>query len=256
MQAVARFAVPRSSGSFLAQNRGIAVQLSAAAIAGDQGKVRKLLSALLLCRARRADEKFQLQLEALEDMFHLMRSMAVNDELTGLYNRRGFVCAGVQLLELLTRDMHPALLLYLDVNGLKDVNDSLGHHAGDALLQQTARVLRNVFRSHDVIGRLGGDEFAALIPVTDPSGCEITVNRIREAVVARNRVASGPVLSLSIGVAPFDPRKPLTVTRLLQLADRNMYREKRQTKLEASGEQVFEPRLAVGDERPRNQYPR
>jgi diguanylate cyclase (GGDEF)-like protein len=200
----------------------IATQLGAA-IDVDERKVKQMLSTLLRRQRRRSGDGFPSQLGALEDLFLTLRSMALTDELTGLYNRRGFLRAGTCLLDALNRDRIGALLFYVDVDNLKVVNDSAGHAAGDSLLTRTAHVLRAVFRGRDAIGRLGGDEFAVLAPTSDAQASERIMERLQAEVAVANLSQAEPLLSLSAGFAQFDPRKPSSLAELLDQADRAMY---------------------------------
>ena len=209
-----------------AANAEIVVQLSAAAIDGDPPRVKQLLADLLRCRTRSTDEDLSPLLQPLEDLFLLLHSMALTDELTGLQNRRGFLLRGARLLESAARKQHGALLIYVDVDNLKKVNDSSGHEAGDDLLRRAAQVLRDVWGNHTVIGRLGGDEFAVLDESTDSGRSQHMLRRMQNAVEACNASAAVPLLSLSIGCVEFYPRKPVSIMALLAQADRAMYREK------------------------------
>jgi diguanylate cyclase (GGDEF)-like protein len=209
-----------------AANADIAVQLSAAAVEGDHNRVKQLLADLLRCRTRCTDEDLSPLLQALQDLFLMLHSMALTDELTGLHNRRGFLRSGAQLLEMAARRQHSATLIYIDVDQLKYVNDSSGHDAGDALLRRTAQVLLDVSGNHHVIGRLGGDEFAILDASIKSRGRNQMLRQIQEAVEDRNASAADPQLSLSIGFAEFDPLKPVSMLTLLAVADRAMYRHK------------------------------
>ena len=204
----------------------IAARLSAAAIDGDHPRVKQLLADLLRRRTRDTDEDLSPLLQQLEDLFLLLHSMALTDELTGLQNRRGFLHRGARLLESAVRKLHGALLIYVDVDNLKQVNDSSGHEAGDDLLRRAARVLRDASGSHAVVGRLGGDEFAVLDASANGRRCHHMLRRIQNAVEASNASAAVPLLSLSIGCAEFYPRKPVSIMTLLAQADREMYREK------------------------------
>jgi diguanylate cyclase (GGDEF)-like protein len=200
----------------------IASQLSAA-IDVDERKVKQMLSALLRRQRRRADDGSPSQLVALEDLFLTLRSMALTDELTGLYNRRGFLRAGTCLLDALSRDRIGALLFYIDVDNLKVINDSAGHAAGDSLLTRTAHVLRAVFRGRDPIGRLGGDEFVVLVPTSDAQASKRIMDRMQAEVAVANLLHTESLLSLSAGFAQFDPRKPSSLPELLRQADMAMY---------------------------------
>jgi diguanylate cyclase (GGDEF)-like protein len=157
----------------------------------------------------------------LEGAQRALAVMAVTDELTGLKNRRGVLLAGEPLLELSRRAGSPVTILYLDVDGLKQVNDSRGHAAGDELIATTGRILQSVFRAADVVARLGGDEFAVVLTGTAPDGVDIVRERLREALAAEG-------ISASVGLTTVDPdRADQTLGQLLDDADRAMYRMKR-----------------------------
>jgi diguanylate cyclase (GGDEF)-like protein len=204
----------------------IASQLSAVAIDADEGMVKQMLATLLRCQLRRSDEPVPAQLGVLMHLFLTLRSMALTDDLTSLYNRRGFLRAGTRLLSAAHRDERWALLFYIDVDDLKSTNDSAGHAAGDSLLTRTAQVLRSVFRDTDVIGRLSGDEFAALVPVSDPNARDLLLHRLQSTLAADNLARAETPLSLSVGFAQFDPRKPSSIADLLRKADAAMYGDK------------------------------
>jgi diguanylate cyclase (GGDEF)-like protein len=204
----------------------LGVQLRAAAVDGDGNQVKQLLADLLHRRTWYTDEDRTSLLQALEDLFSLLHSMALTDELTGLHNRRGFLRSGAQLLERAESKQHGAILIYIDVDQLKYVNDTSGHDAGDALLRRAAQVLHDVSGGQNVVGRLGGDEFAVLDASAKRSDRNLVLRRIRDAVEDRNASTGGFPLSLSIGFAEFDPLKPVSIMTLLALADRSMYRHK------------------------------
>ena len=204
----------------------LALQLSLAAIEADEATARKAFADLLKRPGRRSDEKIQIQIKAVENVFLTLRSMALIDELTSLYNRRGFLRCGTRLLDAVRRDRHGALLFYFDVDNLKYINDSAGHAAGDAVLVRAAQVLHSVFRTRDVVSRLGGDEFAVLASSSNPAGRDVIMNRFREALEASNAASSPPYLSMSVGVARFNPERPLSIAALLQKADVAMYAKK------------------------------
>jgi diguanylate cyclase (GGDEF)-like protein len=204
----------------------LALELSNAALDSDETTARQVLADLLNRSGRRSDERFQEQLKAVEHLFLTLRSMALIDELTALYNRRGFLRTGTRLLETLRRDRHGALLFFLDVDDLKSINDSAGHETGDAVLVQAAQVLRSVFRHRDIVSRLGGDEFAVLALSSNPRGSDVITARLHEAIEASNAARTPPYLSLSVGVARFDPEHPVSLTALMQRADVAMYGHK------------------------------
>lgn len=157
-----------------------------------------------------------------------LRYMADHDALTGLFNRR-------RLLEKLDRELAEArrygtrgALMFLDLDGFKQVNDTLGHQAGDDLLIRVADLLRAQLRGSDTLARLGGDEFAILLPHTDAEEAEMVAKRILEALGDRRIEVSGQTVDVtaSIGVAVL-PEHGTTVEHLLAHADRSMYHAKR-----------------------------
>ena len=157
-----------------------------------------------------------------------LRAASLVDELTGLYNRRRFLALGEHQLKIANRVKRRLSLLFIDLDGLKWINDNHGHTEGDQALIDTANVLRETFRESDILARIGGDEFAVLVTETTGGGPEILTTRLQENLIAYN--ATGPRhynLSVSIGVAHFDPEYPLSIHELLGQADGLMYEEKR-----------------------------
>ncbi|HEX4854314.1 GGDEF domain-containing protein [Arenimonas sp.] len=157
-----------------------------------------------------------------------LRRLASVDALTGVLARSGLVEQGDRLLSEARRHQRPVSALLIDLDRFKGVNDSLGHEAGDRLLQHLAERARRVLRGEDLLGRLGGDEFVALLPSTDAAGARIVAERLREALAVEHLRVHGmevPV-PLSIGVAQAGPGED-NLDALLQRADQAMYRAKR-----------------------------
>ena len=157
-----------------------------------------------------------------------LRTLAREDPLTGIPNRRAFFGALERALEWSRRQGSPWVLVYLDVDNFKKVNDTLGHAVGDALLRRVARVLRDGTRRIDVVARLGGDEFALLLPNTDAQNAEGIVGKLLtlldEAMSAAGWGAGGQV-SFSAGVVTFTA-PPESVDAAVAMADACMYRVK------------------------------
>jgi diguanylate cyclase (GGDEF)-like protein len=210
-----------------ARNRELTSQLRAAAMEGDTLRVTRVLSELLCLKRLTAERKLALQ--ALTHFIDSLRSVAMTDELTGVYNRRGFLQIGMRFLNVARRDLRSAYLVYFELNKLKQVNDTEGRTAGDVLIRQTCDFLRELFPSYgvyQVLGRLGGQEFAAL--TTDmkcPSRSEILLR----ARMPQARSSNIPALSLSVGLAYFNPLLPLGIDELLETAARAMYEHERLT---------------------------
>lgn len=164
------------------------------------------------------------QLQAGE--FAAVSAAALTDPLTGVLNRRGFSEAVERELARARRYNRPFVLAYVDVRGLKAINDSEGHLAGDALLQSVAGMLTESARADDVVGRLGGDELGLLLVESTPEAAKVVTRRIEAQVPAR-RVAlkSRTAWDLTIGSAAF-PQDGETFADLLATADRRLYQQR------------------------------
>lgn len=144
-----------------------------------------------------------------------------HEPLTGLYNRAFFE----EELRRLAQGRHfPVSIITIDVDGLKVINDTLGHEAGDRLIRKVAQVLIKAFRAEDVVARIGGDEFTVLLPETDMNDAEAAVGRVRKAQDDANRADSELYLSMSIGAATAEEGRDIFQT--LKLSDERMYVEK------------------------------
>jgi diguanylate cyclase (GGDEF)-like protein/PAS domain S-box-containing protein len=159
------------------------------------------------------------------------RQLAITDELTGLYNRRGFFIIGEQHKRLGARSKTQALLMFADVDGLKQANDEYGHDVGDALITLAAKVLAQTFRESDLIARFGGDEFAVLASLTSDDSARTLGERVTARLDALNREAKLPVpLSLSVGTLEFNWADELDLETRVAQADAAMYAQKRSRK--------------------------
>jgi diguanylate cyclase (GGDEF)-like protein/PAS domain S-box-containing protein len=160
-----------------------------------------------------------------------LHSLSTTDDLTGLLNRRGFFSLAQQQFKVANRTQIGFLLLYLDLDGLKKINDMLGHPEGDQALIETASILREIFRESDIIGRLGGDEFAVLA-LERTRGVEeeeqAILKRIQESVETRNaQPGRRYALSLSAGINTYDPERPCSLDEFISRVDSIMYEEKK-----------------------------
>lgn len=154
------------------------------------------------------------------------RSLAITDDLTGFFNRRGFLASAAQQLKLAYRDRQNVLLLFCDLDGLKRINDCFGHAEGDLALVRTADALEETFRDSDVLARLGGDEFAILAWEASVPDLGTMLSRLEKSLQRANAEESRYQLSLSVGVARYDPKSPLSLGELMAHADADMYRHK------------------------------
>jgi diguanylate cyclase (GGDEF)-like protein len=157
-----------------------------------------------------------------------LRTMSLVDELTGLYNRRGFLTFADQLIKMADRSRSAIWLVFADVDDLKWINDTFGHAQGDLALTELAKILRDTFRESDVVARIGGDEFVVLAVENTRGNSERLTARLEERIAIRNRRTKRPFpLSLSVGCAYFDPDSPMSVESLLEVGDARMYEQKR-----------------------------
>ena len=177
-----------------------------------------------------ADKLYEKNLE-LEKSNERLRNLSLTDELTGLNNRRGFMIMANGLLKFSRRASHPLCLLYIDLDSLKEINDTFGHTHGDSAITHFANILTQTFRDSDVIARLGGDEFVVLTIDATEGNLNSIQSRLQSNVDAHNRIAFREyALSFSIGIIRVDLASTLTIEALLAQADEAMYEHKKKRK--------------------------
>jgi GGDEF domain-containing protein len=199
----------------------VAGQLRTAIIEGDDARLARLLSDLLRVRGLTRGQRVRLQSRALMNLVHSLRSAALNDELTGLLNRRGFIQTATRLLDLALRDRQAAHLVYFHLE-LADPAPAPAPNrrlelVRDLLLRRMGNFLRDAFPSYgvyEVLGRLGGGEFAALTPIPENASLSALLMR----ALAPESGAEAPALPVRVAVAHFDPASPAAIDELLQQA--------------------------------------
>lgn len=170
----------------------------------------------LICMLRDVSDRKRAEVQ--------LRTQAVRDELTQLYNRRGFFQVATAELKRQQQRGGKSVLLYGDADRFKQVNDLHGHETGDQVLKLIADVMQTNLRATDVIARLGGDEFTALLPDTDGISAPDIVRKLQEALADAVRRAGLPIdVGLSLGYACFDASEPADLDSLLRLADQALY---------------------------------
>jgi diguanylate cyclase (GGDEF)-like protein len=169
-----------------------------------------------------------LDMSVVRNLHAQLESQAVTDALTGLYNRRGFHQALDTALSRVDRSGKRMAVLYLDLDGFKRINDSLGHEAGDQILRKVAEQLKHCLRPYDIVARMGGDEFTALLDTLDhPEDAARVAEKLIELISVRHQLDGVEVtLGASIGISCF-PECGQTVDGLLRSADMAMYEAKR-----------------------------
>jgi diguanylate cyclase (GGDEF)-like protein len=182
---------------------------------GQTGRIKKLMMRAVHCAAK----QYLLQSE--------LGNLALTDELTGLCNRRGFMAIAERQLKIGRRTGRGILLFYLDIDGMKQINDSFGHGEGDLTLKRAAKALKMTFRESDVIARLGGDEFAVLaIEASDNSESAIRA-RLSEDLKAVNAVETRYSINLSLGAVRINICSNASIGEWMVRADQAMYEQKR-----------------------------
>jgi len=163
-----------------------------------------------------------------KQMEERLHTLSIIDDLTGLYNRRGFFALSQQQMKAAERARKDMLLFFADLDKMKQINDTLGHQEGDNALLEIASILKEVFRESDIIGRMGGDEFAVLAINTTDETREVLTKRLQDTLDIYNKPGKREYrLSLSIGIAHYDPEKPSSLDDLMTQADTLMYEGKR-----------------------------
>jgi len=207
-------------------------------ISPEKQKLRSLISlssavlfsmaAILLIAVFISVSRASQYLRDRERVLEELRTLSLSDELTGLYNRRGFFILAEQQIKIATRTRRGMLLVSADLDGLKKINDGFGHHEGDRAIVDAGQILRQSFRESDIISRIGGDEFVILITEKPEINAEVLFNRFKKNLEVYNRRVQRPYsFSISMGVAAFDPQNPTDLNTLLIAADRSMYENKK-----------------------------
>jgi two-component system, cell cycle response regulator len=176
----------------------------------------------------RADRATRAREEALRRSAERMQNLSLIDELTQLKNRRGFFELGQQALKVAKREQYAMGLFFMDLNGLKRINDSHGHLTGDQALRDAAQVLQQTFREADILARIGGDEFVALAHVHVTQDMNALRSRLRDHLRQFNESQTRPYqLDISIGMTLVEVPCEEELEALIARADAAMYEEKR-----------------------------
>jgi diguanylate cyclase (GGDEF)-like protein/PAS domain S-box-containing protein len=174
----------------------------------------------------------------LKQMEEKLKALSLTDELTGIYNRRGFFTLVEHQFKLSKRQKRGIFMLYADVDNLKDINDTFGHQEGDLALIETVDILKKNYRESDIIARIGGDEFVVIPVGTTGDNIEVITSRLQKAVEIHNSKSNrGYKLSISAGIVYYNPQNPCSIDELLLHGDNSMYEQKRhkqKSKLELS----------------------
>ena len=194
---------------------------------GTEFPVEISLSAVLL-QGNRAAVAIVRDISQRKQSEALIQTLAITDQLTGLYNRRGLLTLAEQQLKMVERTKRGLLLFFADLDDLKQINDKLGHQVGDEVIVEAARILKEVFRKTDIIARFGGDEFAVLAPEASGEYAAMVEKRLHDQLALHNADADRPYkLSISIGVAYCNPARPCSLDEMLSCADSLMYEQKK-----------------------------
>lgn len=165
--------------------------------------------------------------EKLTQTLDEVRSLSLTDELTGLYNRRGFLTIAQQQLKVAHRMKGDILLLFADMDDLKEINDTHGHKEGDKALVNIAKIFKKTFRESDIIARMGGDEFAVLTLETSHSDANIIKKRLQKNLNATNKKGKKNYkLAVSVGLVRYGRTRTYSIEEMLDKADKKMYKEK------------------------------
>ncbi len=163
-----------------------------------------------------------------KEMEERLRSLSLRDDLTGLYNRRGFFTLAQREVGSAARSRRELFLLFADLDGMKLINDTYGHNAGDEALHLAAKAFRRTFRDSDILARMGGDEFAVLGERTPGARSRTIVARLRRHLAECNMASDVPYeVALSVGVVLLKAGAGTKIDDVLAAADTRMYAQKR-----------------------------
>ncbi len=180
--------------------------------------------------AKRSEE-LEIALQNVQQANKKLEVLAVMDELTGLYNRRAFMTITKQNIELKNRKKSDVLLVFFDLDGLKQINDNFGHSSGDIAIKAFSDILSKTFRKSDIIARLGGDEFTVLAIDCTIKEYNTILKRIDKSINEYNLKSGNKFkLAMSSGAAPCKDSDQCTIENLMEEADAELYKAKRKKK--------------------------
>jgi diguanylate cyclase (GGDEF)-like protein len=165
----------------------------------------------------------------------ILHQMSFYDDLTALLNRRGFLSLAQQQLKIAQRENWDLVVMFADLDSLKNINDSFGHPEGDRALRTVATILKETFRTSDLLARLGGDEFIVMALNAPAAGVQTMRDRLQRNIDRHNALNRYYQISLSIGIAQFDPKHGLSLEEMIVKADQALYENKRARRLSQSG---------------------
>jgi len=188
-------------------------------------------SIVMLDVQNKARQELQVTLEKFMKDNSLLDEIAKSDELTGLYNRRGFINNAENVIKNPNNVGKTALVCYADMDNLKMVNDKFGHDEGDFAIKTIADVLREAFRTNDIVGRMGGDEFVVLALINGDSAVDVIKPRIEKITQEKSDKAAKPYpIAVSTGFCTFECGSDIDIYEKLDLADAKLYEEKQEKK--------------------------
>ena len=156
----------------------------------------------------------------------ILQQLSFEDELTGLLNRRGFVSLAPQNIKIAQRANWEIMLIFADLDGLKSINDTFGHQEGDKAIKESADVLRETFRTSDLIARLGGDEFAVLAINASRDSIDTITERLNATIASHNVTSRDYRFSLSFGIERLESQPEMSLNEMNKKAEKALYKKK------------------------------
>lgn len=209
----------------------------------DEASIMGIPSGELTPKVRAAIDRLLHEVQHLRDELELakkrmdhLEQLADQDPLTPVMNRRAFVREMSRIMAFAERYDAVSAVLFFDVNGLKEINDSLGHAAGDAALSHVAEALVANVRSSDVVGRLGGDEFGVILARADEEQAAGKAQFLADAIAARPLAWEGHDLTIRVAYGAHGLSADQEATAALDAADRAMYALKKASAKPKDGE--------------------
>jgi diguanylate cyclase (GGDEF)-like protein len=190
-----------------------------------------LMGGMLYREQLETEEKLRYTLRELESSNRKLEELSTIDDLTGLYNRRGFYSYADHQRSVSKRTGHGFLLFYADMDGLKAINDKFGHNEGDTAIRNVTHVLRSAFRKSDIIARIGGDEFVIISTDATINDAANIIKKVKDTLARFNEMNRFPyVLGITMGFAAYDPNRDDLIDQLLIDADEILYKNKKKGK--------------------------